>query len=102
MPWRAVRYYDTLHSPSKTCADLAIALLDGLQRVGLEHHLDSSILADQRENSRIQKGMTCGFWVLHYVEEELRRWRGEGCFSFAPDFEQRVELINVFANKLRS
>ena len=101
LPWRAVRYYDTLHSPSKTCADLAIALLDGLQRVGVEHHLDSSILADQRENSRIQKGMTCGFWVLHYVEEELRRWRGEGCFSFGPDLGQRLQLMNAFADRLR-
>ena len=101
LPWRAVRYYDTLQSPSKTCADLAVALLDGLQRVGLEHHLNSSLLAAQRENSRIQEGMTCGFWVLHYVEEELRRWRGEGCFSFGADLPQRLQLMNAFADRLR-
>ena len=101
LPWRAVRYYDTLHEPSKPCADLAIALLDGLQGVGLQHHLDSTRLADNRENTRTQEGSTCGFWVLHYVEEELRRWRGEGCFSFAPDFPQRLALMNAFAKRLR-
>ena len=100
-PWSAVRYYDTLREPSQQCATLAVGILDALQLVGVQHHLRPDLLAQERHNSRIQEGVSCGFWVLHYIEEELRRFRGEGCFSFYPDLSVRLALLNNFALRCR-
>ena len=80
---------------------MAVALLDALQRVGVAHHLSPKVLCEQRHNTRKQEGLTCGFWVLHYVEEELRRKRGEGEFSFAPVLQDRLSLMNAFAFRFR-
>ena len=97
----AVRYYDTLQDPSQECATLAVGILDALQTVGVSHHLSPERLAQERHNSRRQEGVSCGFWVLHYIEEELRRFRGEGVFSFHPDLENRCTLLNGFVEKVR-
>ena len=100
-PWVAIRYYDTLQHPSQECAALAISILDALQPVGVRHHLSPERLAQERHNSRRQEGVSCGFWVLHYIEEELRRFRGEGVFSFHPNLENRCMLLNGFVEKVR-
>jgi hypothetical protein len=101
-PWKAVRYYDTLFEPSEINAKLAVGILDALQSVGLSHHLNADMLAQERHNSRMQQDVTsCGFWVLHYIEEELRRFNGEGCFSFYPDLDARLTLLNNMADRLK-
>jgi hypothetical protein len=100
-PWTHVRYYDTLREPSEKCAALAVGILDALQTAGVNHHLRPDLLARERHNSRIQQGVSCGFWVLHYIEEELRRFRGEGRFSFCPDQAVRLALLNGFAERVR-
>ena len=100
-PWAAVRYYDTLATPSLDNARLAVAILDALQTVGMVHHLRPDLLVKERYNSRLQKGQTCGWWVLHYIEEELRRFRGEGRWSFYPNLKARLKLLNEFTAKLR-
>jgi hypothetical protein len=100
-PWSDVRYYDTLREPSQKCATLAVGILDALQTVGVNHHLRPDLLAKERHNSRIQQGVSCGFWVLHYIEEELRRFGGEGRFSFCPDQAVRLALLNGFADRVR-
>ena len=97
----AVRYYDTLASPSLDNARLAVGILDALQTVDMFHHLQADLLVPERYNSRLQSGVSCGFWVLHYIEEELRRFRGEGCCSFYPDLDVRLALLNDFAQRLR-
>ena len=74
-PWAAVRYYDTLASPSLDNARLAVGILDALQTVDMFHHLQADLLVQERYNSRLQSGVPCGFCVLHYIEEELRRFR---------------------------
>ena len=84
-----------------TCAALAVSLLDALQTEGVKHHLRPDLLAQERHNSNTQKGCSCGFWVLHYIEEELRRFRGEGRFTFSYDQGERLLLLNAFADKLR-
>ena len=100
-PWAAVRYYDTLSKPSLNNARLAVAILDALQTVDMFHHLQADVLVQERHNSRLQTGVSCGFWVLHYIEEELRRFRGEGCWSFLPNLDVRLALLNDFAQRLR-
>ena len=80
-PWQHVRYYDTLQEPSQKCAAMAVGILDALQTEGVKHHLRPDLLMEERHNSRRQIGVSCGFWVLHYIEEEVRRFRGEGSFS---------------------
>ena len=100
-PWAVVRYHDTLASPSLDNARLAVAILDALQTFDMFHHLQADVLVQERHNRRLQEGQTCGFWVLHYVEEELRRFSGEGCWSFLPDLKVRLALLNEFTAKLR-
>ena len=99
--WSTVRCYDTLDTASTTSAKLAVGLLEALQTIGVHHHLQANLLVTERAHTRRQTGVTCGFWVLHYVEEEMRRWAGEGRFSFAPDLRQRLSLLNGFAARLR-
>ena len=100
-PWQHVRYYDTLPEPSMKCAALAVSILDALQTEGVKHHLRPDLLAQERHNSSIQSGVSCGFWVLHYIEEELRRFRGEGCFTFCYNQGVRLSLLNGSADRLR-
>ena len=97
----AVSYYDTLQKPSKASDELAVCLLDALQSVGVHHHLNADLLAEERRNYRRQEGCSCGFWILHYIEEEIRCFGGEGKFSFHPDLRQRLDLMNGFADRLR-
>ena len=100
-PWLKVRYYDTLSVPSKDSAKLALGALDALQGAGLAHHHSVESLCQQRSNSRMQVGVSCGFWVLHYIEEEIRNFNGEGQFSFPYDQQKRLDLLNSFADRLR-
>ena len=37
----------------------------------------------------------------HYIEEELRRFNGEGRFSFYPDLSVRLALLNSMADRLQ-
>ena len=78
-----------------------MAILDALQTVDMFHHLQADVLVQERYNRLVQEGQTCGFWVLHYIEEELRRFRGEGRWSFYPNLKARLKLLNEFTAKLR-
>ena len=48
----------------------------------------------------VQEANDCAWYCLHYVEEELRRFIGEGKFSFAMDITSRVALLKGFGRRL--
>ena len=54
-----------------------------------------------RTNLLTQKDNTsCGFWVLHYIEEQVRCFLGERRGTMAPNFELRKSRVNAFLDKL--
>ena len=87
-------------------SNLAVRSL-ALQSVANKLHdqqkaLEAAGNASAKQLARIKQDLTsCGFWVLHYIEEELRRFNGEGCFSFYPDLGARLVLLNNMADRLR-
>ena len=54
-----------------------------------------------RENGTRQVAADCGWWVLHHVEEEARRKRGEGRWTEAYDRTLRVEQVSNMVAKLK-
>ena len=90
--WTA-RYYETLTRCHAGCWGLGQALL---QQLGLKVEMP-----DVRENRSRQQACDCGFWVLHHIEEESRRQRGEGAWSQAYDLGRRLELVQGMVKKLK-
>jgi hypothetical protein len=99
--WWDCRYYDSLSKPSKESASMAVALIDALQPVNATNLGDGVELASQRKNTLRQGNtMQCGWYCLHFIEEEVRRYRGEGTFSFAMDTAMRVNNLRTFGKKM--
>ena len=90
--WTA-RYYETLSVTHAGCWRLGQALL---QHLGLKAEMPTG-----RENRTLQLASDCGFWVLHHIEEESRRQRGEGAWSQAYDLGRRLELVQGMVKKLK-
>ena len=100
--WWDIRYYDSLDSASPNSAKLAVAVLDALQPIGVLNSMGHKELMRNRVNMRTQgPNERCGWWCLHYIEEEHRRFRGEGTFSFEPNLDKRVRLLTRFLEKIR-
>ena len=59
-------------------------------------------IANSRANSiRQDNGTACGFFVLHFVETEMRRACGEGHLPITYDVDKRVQLLEVFCGKFK-
>ena len=99
--WWDCRYYDSLSTASELSASMAIALIDALQPVNATNLVDGVELASQRKNTLRQGNtMQCGWYCLHFIEEEVRRYRGEGKFSFAMYTAMRVNNLRTFGKKM--
>jgi len=80
---------------------MAVALTDALQPVNATNLCDGVELASQRKNTlRHGNTMHCGWYCLHFIEEEVRRYRGEGTFSFAMDTAIRVNNVRTFGKRM--
>ena len=89
----AVRYYDSLRDPSDAAKAQAHHCLVALEGLGLPQELP------ERTNRRYQGPLTadCGLWVLLFVEEELRRYRGEALVRLPvtkAELRWRIDRIN--------
>jgi hypothetical protein len=77
---------------------LADGVLDALAHLGVPAGVP------QRTNTNkvfFQKDETsCGFYVLHFIEEEVRQMLGEGAYTFAPDLAYRLGRLTAMANQL--
>ena len=90
--WKA-RYYETLKHCHTGCWGLGQALL---QQLGLKVEMP-----DVRENRCHQLACDCGFWVLHHIEEESRRKRGEGRFVLRYNLDYRAQQVVNMVCKLK-
>jgi len=99
--WWDARYYDSLGQPSRVSSQMAVALMDVLQPEGVLNTRAPEEMAATRASS-LRQGATsqCAWYCLHFAEEAIRRYRGEGRFSFALDKERRVDLLRAFGRKL--
>ena len=84
--WWDIRYYDTLSVGTQVGAKMAIALVDLLQPLNaLNTQTADDLRGAARAGRMVQQALDCSWYTLHYVEEELRRFMGEGTFSFPLD-----------------
>jgi len=91
-----VRYYDSLPTQSATCAADAQTVLHLLGPLGV-----SAALPTPRNLLFQNSGVDCGLWVLHYAEQEMRVFRGEGTQAFLwPDMKARRMRLRQWLLKL--
>jgi Ulp1 family protease len=101
--WWDIRYYDSLREPSLACSEAAHALLHGLQSVNVQNPMTAAELRKSRHNRVVQPNCTaCGFYVLHFIETEMRRSRGEGQWPASFDIKKRSQLLTPIWTKFRS
>jgi hypothetical protein len=89
-----VRYYDTLsedHYHNKVAAVQLLSLLRPL------------LLLSERANVTTQSGATCGFWVVRYIEEEIREAvEGQKGTAGWPDIVQWKQRLMSLSQSLQS
>ena len=93
-----VRYYDTLSEPSVVCLSIAHKVLELLTLASFGVFDQSRCLPVQ--NKKRQTGLTCGLWVLHYIEEEMRFYLGEKRGTIEPNLQYRRARINAMQEAL--
>ena len=88
------RYCDLLEVGTKVGAEMAIALVDLLQPLNaLNTHTVDDLRGAGRAGRMVQQALDCSWYTLHYAEEEVHCFMGEGTFSFPLDLELRVSLL---------
>ena len=93
-----VRYYDTVSEPSVVCLSIAHKVLELLTLASFGVFDQSRCLPVQ--NKKRQTGLTCGLWVLHYIEEEMRFYLGEKRGTIEPNLQYRRARINAMQEAL--
>ena len=69
-----VRFYDSLRGGHQPSRDAASIPLSRLELVTVSGGLPHSV-----SNSKLQRGVwECGYFVRAFMEQECRKWRGEG------------------------
>jgi len=92
--WRA-RYYETLIACHMSAWNVG---LNFLKKMDLAVTMPAP---EARTNKRFQEGSDCGYWVLHYIEDEARAKRGEGAFTMRYDITSRVSVLTTMLAKLK-
>ena len=78
MAWK-VRYFDSLSVPRVATRTAAQSFIDLVNSPGKTEPLE-------RENTTFQAdAFSCGYWVRHWMEEMMRRHRGEGMWPQRKD-----------------
>ena len=88
-------------SSGKSCAKvpLGVPLLPNDYQETETVLLMRQILLQSRDDPQWTR--RCGFYTLHNIEEECRRFRGEGKFSFPLDLPRRVHLLHQFLERIK-
>ena len=86
------RYYETLENQHSFCR---------AQAEWISKLLNPDVGKLTRVNMSRQKASDCGYWVVHFIEEEARRQRGEGKWTFAYDVKYRAERLAKITTKLQ-
>ena len=90
-------YYDTLTLPSKKSKDVASSALLMLSEMGF-----TIPDCDPARGNLLRQPDTvsCGHYVLHYIEEAARHHLGEKKGSIASDRDYRKNRVNAMTQKL--
>ena len=86
-----VSYYDTLRELKPSCKEQAQLFLRALK---IEQPIGKV------GNLVFQDDDTCGWWVLHFMEEHCRRQRGEAKWSQHFELHRRVQLVDKMRERL--
>ena len=89
----SIKYYDGLSTPWPENKNVAELLLRFTTR-GSTH---SEAKVPEVHNTAKQKGDQCGLWCMHYAEEEVRNYLGQGYGS--QGFPDRQRLVGSANNK---
>ena len=92
----SVRYYDSLQKEKLECKQSAKALVTHAAAVGVQE------VTLDRANSCFQSNADCGFWTLHFMEEEVRNFLGEGRWSKPFDRPYRLDRLQAVQHRLLS
>ena len=90
----SVRYYDSLSKEKAECKKKAEILLKRSSAMGVPE------VQLERSNSCFQTEADCGFWTLHFMEEEVRNFLGEGRWSKPYDRPYRLDRLQAVQSKL--
>ena len=92
--WWDIRYYDSLKVGTKRGAEMAIALVDLMQQLNA---VNTQTVDDFRGAARsgrmVQQALDCSWYCLHYIEEEVRRFMGEGTLASVSYFFLRFSIF---------
>ena len=90
-----IRYYDSLKNQSKSCWEVATKIIGVLFPTVKE--VDKFV--DFRCSTDQEDGISCGLFLLHYWEGELRQFAGQGWVVGRPFARvvaaRRLEIVNV-------
>jgi len=88
-----VRYYDSFSPSIMSCQECAVSILSLLEAEGFGK-FPGSLLPPK--NKLFQEGhILCGYYLLHYIEEETRAYLGECRGTMHLDLDYRLERINA-------
>ena len=93
-----VRYYDTMNPSISSCKKVAEKMTALLSEAGFGVFPTS---LPSPKNLLFQKdNKTCGYWILHYIEEEARVFLGERRGTQPVDLPYRLERLNAMQDTL--
>ena len=75
---KSVKYYDSLMVESEAGYIAADMMLTKLKQEGLEHMSWLPDSCQHRCHAAVQGPLECGFFVIWWMEEEIRQLMGQG------------------------
>ena len=85
-----MRYYDSLKTPSELALPQAQNALSVLALAGF---LIEERMPPVEMSARQPDCVSCGFYVLFFIEEECKRWRGKGKWTQPLRLGQRKQRL---------
>ncbi|CAK0864326.1 unnamed protein product, partial [Prorocentrum cordatum] len=86
-----IRYYETMNEINEVCLDRADQILKAVVPDLSQQML---VTALTRHQIFRQSGTDCGYWVMHYIEVEVRRLAGEGGAPVTTPKDRKKAVIN--------
>jgi len=75
---KEIRYYDSLQPASAMCMMNAMKIIHELKKMAAWDWIPHGLEITIRNAAYQGNGIDCGVYTAHYMEEEIRNWRGEG------------------------
>ena len=73
-----MRYFDSLSPPSGMCMKNAVKVIKRLKKIECLGWLNDDAIIPKWNAASQSNDIDCGIYVVHYMEEQIRNYRGEG------------------------